>query len=246
MRPCRRRARPLGGDEPPRVTAPRPSDRPKSGRSRSHLGHRRVGPAHRGGSLGDFGTDKDYKWEDVHALAYAKPILEERYHEYVPNATFGVPPINSYEYWDAERGFYKKLPYDMPHYDEVVRDKVLSDIRSDPKWYARILWKRVKRLVDEATPVRITWWKDWITILKAPKSGKLFLVLLVASIAARARLLWKLLLFTLPTCATAIIIYSDRGIAWYGIFHLIAAAIWIMIAYASGASLWRWWRRRAR
>src|SRR5260221_10132100 len=42
--------------------------------------------------LGDFGDDKGYKWEDVTALAYARPILQQRYGEYVPDPTFGVAP----------------------------------------------------------------------------------------------------------------------------------------------------------
>jgi hypothetical protein len=41
----------------------------------------------------------------------------------------------------------------------------------------------------------------------------------------RRRALASLLLFPLPLSATALLIYSDRGTAYYGCFHLLPAGI---------------------
>jgi hypothetical protein len=178
--------------------------------------------------LGDFDKKYGYVWDDTRALAYAKPILEQKFHEYVPSAFFTAPNDGSLsEYWDSD-GVYKKLPYDIENYNEIIRDKVLDDIKHDPKWFADILYKRVERVLTEATPVRLStrtgWWNvPWI-------SGKYFLPLLVLAFVARAKFATKLLLFTLPSVTTALIVFCDRGIHWYGIFHLFTAAILVMIA----------------
>ena len=123
---------------------------------------------------------------------------------------------------------------------------MVGDIRANPRWYARILYKRAKRIFTEATPVRVAWWDGWYTVLSSPKSGKLFMTLLMFAFAARVRFMRNLLLFTLPTCATAFLIYSDRGVAWYGIFHLVSTALWIMVAWAGVESVVLWAQRRER
>ena len=58
------------------------------------------------------------------------------------------------EAWDAA-GKYYRTPYELPHYEEVIRDKVLGDIRRDPVWYLGILWKRAGRILTETSPVRL-------------------------------------------------------------------------------------------
>ena len=181
--------------------------------------------------LGDFDTKYGYVWDDTRALAYAKPILEQKYHEHVPSTAWGYPIKTLDEYWDAE-GIYKKLPYDIDHYSDVVRDKVLDDIKRDPKWYVGILYKRVVRILTETTPVRLStrtgWWNvPWL-------SPKLFLPLLLLAFVARARFATKLLLFTLPTVTTALAVYCANGIQYYGIFHLFSAAIGVMVLVELG------------
>lgn len=177
--------------------------------------------------LGDFDKKKGYVWDDTQALAYARPILEQKFHQYVPNP---YPdrnlPKSLDEYWDAE-GFYKKLPYDIPNYNEIIRDKVLSDIKNDPKWYAEILGKRVDRLVNEATPVRVTTRSGHLDIPWL--SGKLFAPLLVLCLLARARLASRLLMITVPSVTTALIVFCAKGPQWYGIFHLVTAALVVAV-----------------
>jgi hypothetical protein len=138
------------------------------------------------------------------------------------------------------------MPYDIPHYDEVIREKVLSDIASDPTWYATILAKRIGRVILYTTPVRITWWSDYWTLATKPVPGILAVVLIGLCVLARARLLWKMLLFTLPTTATAVLVYSGQGTAWYGIFHFFAAAILVLVAFELGRLGYRELRRLRR
>jgi hypothetical protein len=190
--------------------------------------------------LGDFDKEKGYEWNDLKALAYAKPILQSEHGQYVPSGTWDVPRSLD-EYWD-EHGIYKKLPYDVPHYSETIRDKVLSDIKSDPGWYASILAKRVKRVIAEATPVRVAGWKKAIDI--PGLSAWLFVPLLAMLALARERFAAKLLIFTLPTLTTALVVYSGRGVAYYGIYHLIMAAALVAIAVEGARTGVRAWRRR--
>lgn len=191
--------------------------------------------------LGDFDKTHGYVWDDFKALEYAKPILESKFHEYVPSGSWRNAPKNSDEFWD-DQGLYKKLPYDIPHYSDVIRDKVLSDIRREPGWYANILYQRLKRVLFEATPVRLTGWRGWWEVPVAV--GKLFLPLAALMIALRSRLGVALLLFTLPTLTTAVLVYSDRGVVWYGVFHLLAAAIVVAIFIELVQTVIRGWRKR--
>jgi hypothetical protein len=195
--------------------------------------------------LGDFDTTKGYKWDDFSALAYAKPILVNQYHEYVPSGSFAAPRTPE-EWWD-DGGFYKRLPYDIPHYNDIIRDKVVGDIKSDPMWYARIIAKRVERVLTEPTPVRITWNKDWITLPgESLFSGKAFVPLLFLCLFTRARLFAKILVFTLPTCVTAIIVFSGRGIAWYGIFHIFTVTVLGALLIELARRAWAFYLRRRR
>jgi hypothetical protein len=194
--------------------------------------------------LGDFDKKYGYVWDDNRALAYAKPILQQKFKQHVPSTTLGVSVKNNLdEYWD-EDGFYKKLPYDIPNYNEIIRDKILHDIKTDPKWFGRILYQRVARILNEATPVRVStrtgWWD--VPLL----SGKLFLPVLLLALLARAKFATKLLLFTVPTVTTALIVFCDRGIPWYGIFHLVMAGIVTVFALEAVRLVVRFVRARQR
>lgn len=176
--------------------------------------------------LGDFDTTHGYEWSDTRAAAYAKPILEQRFHRFVPMVAFEGVPRTLDEYWD-ESGFYKKFPYEIPEYEQVVREKVVSDILADPGWYVGILAKRVWRVLMDATPIRISIHKGWLNV--PILSAKLYVPLLVACLAARARFASMLLAFTLPTLTTALVVHCDRGLPWYGIMHLTMAAVIVMV-----------------
>ena len=187
--------------------------------------------------LGDFGQKHGYVWDDNLAVAYAKPILEGKYREYVPANNFnsGLAPQ---EYWDQER-LYKKLPFVVPHYDEVIRAKVLHDITTDPLWYAGVLARRAWRLSTVLTPARMQWGAHFIDL---PAPGLILIPLAFVLWRTRSRFFLRLLLFTLPTCVAPFVIYSDRGMSYYAIYHLVAAAIVV----TSVIENIRWWTRFGR
>lgn len=196
--------------------------------------------------LGDFGQKYGYEWDDTRAAAYAKPILVSK-GVYVPTPSF-TPSTDPREYLDPETKLYKTLPYDVPFYNDVIRDKVLSDIKRDPLWYAGVLMKRVHRIFTMTTPVRVTMPSGWFTI---PWHGVVFFPLVALFALLRSRLLVGISLFTLPSVTTALVIYSDRGITYYGIFHIVTFALVIgaLLCHAhfwAGRALERYEAKRAR
>ena len=182
--------------------------------------------------LGDFDEKYGYVWDDHRAAAYAKPILESR-GVYVPSGFFNASS-DPREYLDPDSKLYKKLPYDVPYYNDIIRDKILSDIKSDPVWYLGILVKRVHRVFTTTTPVRLTWQTGWVGI---PWHAAMLLPLVALLAIVRSRFLVGVSLFTLPTVTTALVVYSDRGLTYYGVFHIIAFAVVASIA-ALHMSFW--------
>ncbi len=184
--------------------------------------------------LGDFDRKYGYEWSDVKAFSYAWPILQRR--GFVPRGypltapdeccdtlTFGV-------YWDVGRQ-YARTPQELPEYIEIMRDKVLRDIRSDPLWYTSILVKRAERIITESTPPSLAAGNGWSISLPG-RAVWGWLAVAVAFV-----LLWlrdwrrlKTVAFSLPLAGTAILVYSDHGIALYNIAHLIAFAVLVTAA----------------
>ena len=116
--------------------------------------------------LGDFDTTHGYAWADTAAAGYAHPILRDVYG--VPVPEWNPESWGYYDaFWDPGRRYYK-MPYEMPHYSEVLRDKVLSDIAEDPGWYAGILGRRAWRLLTETAPLRVAVGAAYVTL---PWSG---------------------------------------------------------------------------
>lgn len=182
--------------------------------------------------LGDFDHKYGYVWSDKAALRYATPILEQEYKINVP--VYDVEQrYPADEYFDEAR-VYKKLPFHIAEYDEVARRKVLRDIASDPVWYINIIAKRIWRVLDVTTPVRISW-GTWRRRLPMHGAGMVLLALLL--LVLKEGFLLRLLLFTLPTCITAVLIYSGDGTSYYGIYHLIGSAILVLIMWRMGELL---------
>ncbi len=185
--------------------------------------------------LGDFDTSHGYQWEDTAALAYAQPILERRHGLRLPSPSMTSSTHTDEEYADGAKAHYKILPYGLPLYEEVIRDKVLEDIAQDPLWYIGILGKRLSRLLTEFTPIRLSLLDSWITI---PSIGFLFIPMVLFSVVGRRFFETGLLMFTLPTCLTALFIYSGRGTIFYGVFHLIAGALFFRIIFGALQNIW--------
>jgi hypothetical protein len=169
--------------------------------------------------LGDFDTKYGYVWNDHNAAAWAKPKLEEM-GIYVPSGFF-ISGGDPREYYDADK-IYKKLPYEIPEYTILIRDKIIHDVTHDPLWYLDILKKRAVRIFEVTTPVRLSWptgfinipWKAWFTI-------PLVLFLFIT----RSRFWGLISLFTFPTLTTAFVIFSDLGTTYYGTYHHVACAV---------------------
>lgn len=184
--------------------------------------------------LGDFGQKYGYQWNDHKAAAYAKPLMEAK-GVFVPSGYF-QESTDDREFYDKEH-LYKKLPYDQPYYDDIIRAKVISDVKKDPGWYLGVLWNRAKRIMNMTTPVRVSWstgHKDmpWMSALTVPLLALLALL--------RSRFLAGLVLFTFPGVTTAFVIFSDLGTTYYGVFHIIAFAV-IVTAFVHHA--WYWGKR---
>ncbi|HYM80075.1 MAG TPA: hypothetical protein VEY91_01535 [Candidatus Limnocylindria bacterium] len=186
--------------------------------------------------LGDFDQKYGYRWLDEAGLDYAKPRMESRYNIYVPptlDGNNGYRVVNSTlpaaAFWDRQR-IYRRLPYEMKEYEAVIRDKVLGDIMRDPGWYATILAKRVTKLNLRMTPVRaalgsVRW--------EVPATGFLIIPLVVMLMAAGSWALLKVVVFTLPTCVTAVLIYSAWGTTYYAIYHLFMMAVIVALLLAA-------------
>lgn len=192
--------------------------------------------------LGDFGQDRGYAWSDSAALTYAQPILRARYGQELP-WWWGVQGKEEHDrtaddFVDAGRTYYR-IPYNTPHYDEVMRDKVLGDIRQDPIWYAGILGRRAMRLLTETTRPQIT--LSTGVMLPLPFSGLLVLPLALASALFRRWSDLKVLLFSCAGALPALLVFSGRGMTHYSVFHLCALALLVAWVVEAG----RGWTAKA-
>lgn len=178
--------------------------------------------------LGDFDRTHGYKWDDRAAYTYAIPILRDTYHVDIPSTDVKKNFIPG-ETWDAA-GLYPKLFSELPHYHDVIRDKVLSDITGDPTWYLTILGKRVRRILFDNAPVQVAWGPHRLQ-LPAVAGGWILLAALAVCAWLRDSIGIALILFTLPLWATPLFVYSDRGVASYAsLSHSVAAAVLAGIA----------------
>ena len=167
--------------------------------------------------LGDYGGDRGFAWDDRAAYRWAT----------TRDAQTNPHPL-PYHYKD---GYYLEetydgvnhiAPTDLPEYNRLVRDRVVSAIRSDPLWYARILIQRAGAILGGATPAALS-----IGVARIGLSGvgwALIPIVLLLVLLQRSFEL-GLIAFTLPLSAVALLVYSGRGMANYGIAHLVAFAV---------------------
>jgi hypothetical protein len=175
--------------------------------------------------LGDFDTTHGHKWDDSAAAAYAQPVLKARYNQDLP-WWWGVETENvertASDYLDPDHLYYR-TPYFEPHYDEVLREKVLSDIRQDPAWFAGILGRRLARVFTETTRPQIT--LSTTLAASTPFPALLVLPLALAGAFLRRWTALKILAFSFVTSLPALLVYSGRGMTDYSVFHLCALAL---------------------
>lgn len=173
--------------------------------------------------LGDFDTRHGYEWDDRVAFQYGIPEVNRR---------FGTSyEIADNEKWlrqvHAEARYHQIRPETLPEYNTVIRDKVLSDIASDPLWYAGILTRRAIRLLSQTTPIRLG---ASGAVVDLPFSGWLLLPALVALAALRSWDQLAVLGFFLSTSLTPLLVYSGWNLAYASSYHLALfslAACWL-------------------
>ena len=178
--------------------------------------------------LGDFGDAKGYVWDDRAAARFALPILRSR--GAIDGLELKGKNYNFNAYWDQERHYYR-TPYEVPGYNDVIREKVIGDITSHPIWYAGILAKRSLRVLTDTSPVRLTLGSYWIPL---PIYGWMLLPAVGILIWARSFKPLLLIAVAASTSLTALIVYSGGNITMYSSYHLVLAALLI----AWGGEVW--------
>jgi len=211
-------------------------------------GHPYPGPRHRYHmawhsiwcGLGDFDRKHGYVWNDVVAARYARPILEQKHGLELPPWD-GKSLVYENAFWD-HAGKYYKTPYEVPHYGEVLRAKVLHDVLHDPLWYLGILARRAWRVLCETSPVRLALGRRW---LELPMHGLVAIAVLALLLWRRCWPLAKVLCFSVPLSLTALLVYSGHGMCLYSCYHVLAAALVCAVALEGVQWGYRWRRARA-
>lgn len=182
--------------------------------------------------LGDFDTKYGYEWQDLSAYRYALPALQRMH----PSLTF-VPFLYQPRHWD-EAKVYPVMFFETPGYHGIIREKVLGDIRRDPKWYVDIIGKRVERILDRTVPVGVATAEKSYYVSGA-LLGWLCVPLLLVLLATRRWAEAKLLLFSTPLSIPPLLIYSDGGMTCYSSFHLFGLFIVVLLASEAIAGSWK-------
>ena len=172
--------------------------------------------------LGDFDRKYGHRWKDRVGARFALPILKEQY-------GIQIPPwkgTNKFEeYWDKNNKFYK-TPYELPYYNEVLKNDIMYKIVNDPVWCITILYKRMIRILNSTSPIRAQIFNQYIEI---PFHGNLVIILIIMLIILKKWFYLKLILFTLPVSTVALVVYSGKGVTNYSIYHFMAFTI-ILVA----------------
>ncbi len=171
--------------------------------------------------LGDFDTKYGYQWEDRAAYRSADTELKKRNPGLELDPNHWVQP----RFWDPPTNRYEVYYFETPHYHEVVRDKILGDIKKDPLWYLNILKQRVGRTLTEVTPVGFATAEDSYYI-EGKILGLLIIPLALLLVWGRRWAHLKLLAFSGPLSAVPIMLYSAGGMTNYSTFHLFA--FWLL------------------
>lgn len=183
--------------------------------------------------LGDFDKKYGYVWDDRVAYAHAYPILKGKYGLVLPPWEPGWYTFNAT--YDGT-GKYPIFFSEVDHYHDIIREKVVGDIKRDPRWYLDILWKRTIRVLEKTPPISVHLGKEGMHTT-SPLIG--FLCIPLAAFLALGRR-WtdlKILIFTVPLSAPALIIFSDLGMTNYTTFHYFGVAILLGMT-AAGARAW--------
>ncbi|MCP5042908.1 MAG: hypothetical protein GY944_17930 [bacterium] len=170
--------------------------------------------------LGDFASERGYRWDDRAAYRHAIPMVNQRFgttYHYRPG------PMNYYldEFYTDQRK-HRISPETLDEYNAVIRDHVLDDISSDPLWYLEVVSRRVDVVLTQTTPLRLAAAGHHLGI---GFSGYIALALLVYLIASGARRELALIGFAVPASLTTVLVYSADGIAYASTYHVVGFSI---------------------
>ena len=180
--------------------------------------------------LGDYGADRGFDWDDRRAFRWATtPDPATNPHPIPYHYTAGYYLDETYD------GIHHVAPTDLPEYNRLVRERVVGEIVRHPLWYARVLTQRAAAIARDATPACLSF---GAVTLPLPGAGWLTAPLLLWFLVRRRRLEAALVLFTVPLSILPLMVYSGRGMTFYGIAHLVAlaAGIDLLVRQLPGAA----------
>lgn len=149
--------------------------------------------------LGDFDTQKGYAWHDTVAYHYAMPLLQKQ----VNTPLYYSGRYHLDNYYDSAHKYYIKFD-EIPQYEKIVKDKVISDIKNEPFWYMQILTKRIVQILYCTLPFPYLGFWAIIGCFYFTRKKEYDYV--------------KLILLSLPLSANAFIIYALKGATYNGMW----------------------------
>lgn len=159
--------------------------------------------------LGDFDKKYGYLWSDVTAYNYATPILISR----------GVLIPKDIEILSV-----------MPEYNEVIKEKVLSDIGNDLGWYLSIIFNRVRVAVQKATPLSVQLARQAFTFQIPEIMFWIMACILVIYLLKKKKWFYlKVIAFSIPVSASIIFMYSGRNGTSVSVFHIFFVVVFVYI-----------------
>ena len=167
--------------------------------------------------LGDYGSDRGFSWDDRAAFRWATTRDPVTNPDPIP-----YHYVSGYYFEETYDGIHHIAPTDLPEYNRLVKARVLAEIRRDPLWYVGVLFRRKIAVLRDATPVALS--LGGVT-LGVPGAGWLLIPILAFTLWRRRFFHAALILFMLPLSAVAMLVYSGKGMTFYGISHLIAVAV---------------------
>lgn len=186
--------------------------------------------------LGDFDRTHGYELGDAVMIRYLEPIMPVRFGEEIPWWWGGArknEPRPASDFYDAAQ-IYFKYPFDSPNFSTPLRDKVVSDILHDPLWFAGIMVKRVWRIMDQTTPVRVFFTERMAPRL--PFHGAIAVLIFGIAWWRKDWIAVRLLLLSAPVSLIPMVITSASNFPYYSIYHLCGAAVglsWLITAIAN-------------
>ena len=178
--------------------------------------------------LGDYGSDRGFDWDDRAAFRWATTYNADTNPNPIP-----FRYVSGYYLEDTFDGVHRIAPTDLPEYNRLVRDRVLSEIRRHPHWYGRVLFQRAIAILRDATPAALSLGSVTLAI---PGVGWVWLPVLLFTIWRRRTLHTLVLLVVLPLSAVALLVYSGKGMTFYGITHLVGIAAAVDLAVRARAA----------